>query len=665
MADLVPQEVEDSPLSVAPAEAVDPVPGVAAEAVGEDPADAAPEAIDPQPDDRAAFEARVHAALDRALESPALAGSPRLAAFLRFVVETTLKGRAEEIKGYTIAVEALGRPHSFDPQSDPIVRVEATRLRRALEHFYAAAGADEPLEIVIPKGSYVPLFRERAVAAERTADPAALSEGGPVPGAAGVALPAEASPESAPAEGTAAARGRLSGWLANRPRAVAAGLAAGVLLGLLAMSVPSGLRSAAEPHGSALQAVGLPLVEVLSFDATGPNAPDRGELRAMEVRLRDAFARFDFADVKDGDDRLAAARCRAAPSRSIFTLAALAEGREDGGFSLLLRLSDACDGVIVWSGALEGLYGGARLPESEARVVREISGMLMETHGVVLTRARTQARTMAFAETGSNAPTSAFGCVAEAFAVLGEEDGAEPTAARACFSTLAEQDAGFGLVHAVKAALMLHQLTGDVRADSSRAEAADMLHEAELAVELEPASAYAARTLALVQVFVGEGELAYQSARRALELNPLDYDVAASAGAVFIAAGRVDEGAELIRWARAQGAAATSELNAYLALAAFLRGDRAGAQALIASLELHPSLASRLALALAFKTLDRPGDMREAIHALVRVAPRGADGVRHLVHRMLASQDLADRALTTLEASGLSPQAASDKPPHG
>ena len=75
--------------------------------------------------------------------SEAFRGSPQLVAFLRYVVEATLRGEHDRIKGYTIAVEALGRAEDFDPQSDPIVRVEATRLRRAINRYYArtAAGA--------------------------------------------------------------------------------------------------------------------------------------------------------------------------------------------------------------------------------------------------------------------------------------------------------------------------------------------------------------------------------------------------------------------------------------------------------------------------------------------------------------------------------------------
>jgi hypothetical protein len=92
------------------------------------------------------------------LSSRRFKAAPRLASFLRFVVDATLQGRSAEIKGYTIGVEALGRPISFDPSSDSIVRVEAVRLRAALRRFYLAEGATQAVEISIPVGTYVPKF---------------------------------------------------------------------------------------------------------------------------------------------------------------------------------------------------------------------------------------------------------------------------------------------------------------------------------------------------------------------------------------------------------------------------------------------------------------------------------------------------------------------------
>src|SRR5690349_17349903 len=114
---------------------------------------------------------RVRAQLDRILASAAFAGAERASTFLRFVVLRALSGRAAEIKESVIAVEALGRSPSFDSKSDPIVRVEARRLRDRLDTFYRSEGAGDRILIALPKGGYVPEFSEReepTVAAGRT-----------------------------------------------------------------------------------------------------------------------------------------------------------------------------------------------------------------------------------------------------------------------------------------------------------------------------------------------------------------------------------------------------------------------------------------------------------------------------------------------------------------
>jgi hypothetical protein len=101
----------------------------------------------------------VQQALERILAGAPLRSSPRLASFLRFVVNATLAGEGRRIKGYTIGVEALGRPDDFDPQIDPIVRVEALRLRRGLAQYYSNDGIRDPVVIELPRGRYLPIFR--------------------------------------------------------------------------------------------------------------------------------------------------------------------------------------------------------------------------------------------------------------------------------------------------------------------------------------------------------------------------------------------------------------------------------------------------------------------------------------------------------------------------
>src|SRR5689334_9148547 len=98
----------------------------------------------------------VRVQVQRMTSSEIFSSSPQLASFLLFVVEAVLRGHGERLKGYTIGVEVLRRDVTFDPQIDPIVRVEATRLRRAIGRYYAGPGATDAIQIDLPRGGYVP-----------------------------------------------------------------------------------------------------------------------------------------------------------------------------------------------------------------------------------------------------------------------------------------------------------------------------------------------------------------------------------------------------------------------------------------------------------------------------------------------------------------------------
>lgn len=100
----------------------------------------------------------VRVQLERVLSAPEFVASKKMAAFLRFVVEETLEGRSDRIKQYTIATKVFERDRDFDQQNDPIVRVQAAKVRRSLQRFYFEEGRSDPVRIAIPKGTYVPTF---------------------------------------------------------------------------------------------------------------------------------------------------------------------------------------------------------------------------------------------------------------------------------------------------------------------------------------------------------------------------------------------------------------------------------------------------------------------------------------------------------------------------
>ncbi len=99
-------------------------------------------------------EQAVRKQLERMIATPAFSGAPRLSSLLRYIVRETLAGRGDQLKEYTLGIEALGRPSGFDPRLDSIVRVEASKLRSRLAAYYEAAGADDPILIALPRGSY-------------------------------------------------------------------------------------------------------------------------------------------------------------------------------------------------------------------------------------------------------------------------------------------------------------------------------------------------------------------------------------------------------------------------------------------------------------------------------------------------------------------------------
>jgi len=96
--------------------------------------------------------------LGKILDWPEFQKSRRLRDFLAFVVNNTLEGNADSLKAYTIGLEVFDRPENFDPITDTIVRVNAGKLRRALERYYLGLGRQDRVRISIPKGRYVPVF---------------------------------------------------------------------------------------------------------------------------------------------------------------------------------------------------------------------------------------------------------------------------------------------------------------------------------------------------------------------------------------------------------------------------------------------------------------------------------------------------------------------------
>ncbi|MEW5983624.1 MAG: tetratricopeptide repeat protein [Acidobacteriota bacterium] len=116
-------------------------------------------------------ERRILRQLDHVLASATFQQVDRLKRFLNFVVTETAAGRGDDLKEYVVGVQVFSKDESFDPRTDPVVRVQARRLRARLERYYRDEGQSDEWLIELPKGGYAPQFvrRETLATPKRTA----------------------------------------------------------------------------------------------------------------------------------------------------------------------------------------------------------------------------------------------------------------------------------------------------------------------------------------------------------------------------------------------------------------------------------------------------------------------------------------------------------------
>src|SRR2546425_3567793 len=126
--------------------------------------------------------------IDRLISSHVLHGSESLCKLLRYFADHALNHPGVPLKEYQIATEVFGRPADFDPQSDSTIRVQAGRLRMKLAEYYSSEGADDPLVVELPKGTYVLSFHQRAHLPAREAKPEVAPEAQPKVRRATIAL---------------------------------------------------------------------------------------------------------------------------------------------------------------------------------------------------------------------------------------------------------------------------------------------------------------------------------------------------------------------------------------------------------------------------------------------------------------------------------------------
>ena len=572
--------------------------------------------------DRAPTPDEIRAAIDRMNASDAFIRSPQLGAFLRFVVEATLHGKASRIKAYTIGIEVLRRDTSFDPQLDPIVRVEATRLRRAIERYYATAGTDDPVIIDLPRGSYVPVFRSR----DRARSFGFIG---------------------------AIARGfrRL-----NRPWAVAgvasiAVLAVAISIVLIAGRKPPpkpgviAISKSESPDAAAWASNGMPIVLIEPLRVIGTPQPRDTTAERLSAKISDAFSRFDTINVVPGWVAPAARSTPPAP-RSDYRLSGAVE-YTDGIANAWFTLTDSAEGNVVWSRNFEKVTSPKDRAVTEDSIVIALTNSLLQSYGVI--RSRDRAKQLA-----SNVGDPRYRCVLEAADAIRTADRHTYDLARDCLEQLTAADPSFAVGFTFLALIYNRefQLGYDLRpGDEPPLERA--LRAVRHSINLHPESSRGYLALMVIQFNRRDIEAAKVAGEKCLALNKYDMLALGEYGGRLILTGNVERGMQMLRDAGAHGAVRPSWHYIYLSIGSYVSGDTANAAEYAGQIADDNVALGQVAVALAAKAAGESERMQKAVDRLLAIQPRWRDDPRGELARLIVDPAIVDRLARDLAAAGL------------
>lgn len=504
--------------------------------------------------------ADIRAGLARILASDAFRAAPQLSAFLAFIVERAVAGRGAELKGYTIAVEAFGRSTDFDPQSDPIVRVEAGRLRRALAQYYAGDGIADPVRITIPVGAYVPAFERVEVVPARQSS--SLQPSGEAP--AGQLQ--QATSLGSPPEDEGLERRRARRW------PLVAGLA--LCAALLALVAWHGGIVGREP-GAVVATDQLPAAPSLASSSPAAAVSMRGvqtetlllavtvqDLRANPALSDDArrFATFLVDALSRFDDLLTVkvpSPGQAVPGGADYVFELMAQP-VPGGTEGFGRLRSVRDGRIVWS-----VSSGRPINADQSDlpdIARRLATRLAEPFGIIHADVR---------QYGAPEPMR---CVYEAIDVRRTMVTEAHLSARRCLEDLVARDPTFYPAWAQLAVLYTFEHSFGFNPLPEPLERA--LTAALTAVRLAPSSARAQQSLMAALFKRGAIDEAIKAGLVSLARNPYDPDIMATLGARYIQMNRPAEGLPLLEKAIALSAGRPPSYDFFALLGAHLLGAR-------------------------------------------------------------------------------------------
>jgi len=579
-------------------------------------------------------QAGVNRALVRLLDWPEIARSPLLARFLSYIVERQLAGEGQNIKAYSIAVDVFGRSPDFDPQADPIVRVQARRLRSLLDEYYRGPGADDEIQIQLPIGRYVPHFVSReppaaAARAEVASSPAAPEE--------------EEAQFEAP---TKAARGHVTvSWF------VLVVLSLGVVALVYALST-MGQRQ--EREAALAAPFDLPAVRVMEFQNLVEDPTITPTLSALAVELVTDFGPMLTVDAFLGGR---AGGDGAVERQADYMLSGVIRARpaDMGRFEVSAVLTDLSSNSIVWNWS--SLIGPEQL-KSRGGIETLAQDVVLNLGGV---RGPLHAQARDFVRRTDLAGRENFYLCGVLFVLYRTT----PTVGlaervRKCAEGLPEDAQRSGNVIAGLASLLAEGHGGDVGAVLLREDRLAMADERMAqALAADPTSSFVWEQRARLDEEMGQHEMAEAAYGTARQINPANIDAIASHARHLALIGRLDTA--IVAAQRAIQAVPQTQIPDWYycapALAALDRGDLRNARTYAERCaRVDTELGAVLALLVAVEQ-DEAAAMDRQLSRVLEVPSFRRNGIMSRMAERATDDDLLGRMEAGLSSAGV-PEAA-------
>jgi TolB-like protein/cytochrome c-type biogenesis protein CcmH/NrfG len=538
-------------------------------------------------------DAEIRAQLERILASDEFNVPNRVRQFLSYIVEQTLTGRSDRIKAYSVAVEVFGRDENSDIHNDPVVRIEAGRLRRGLERYYLLAGKSDPVLIEVPKGSYVPHFRWRS-------SPSDLWD----------KVSAQPSAQTAPLQ-----RGK---WRARRPWLVAAALglvACAVLTPLALQNLPSEtspVQSRDVPEGPSL--VVRPFLN-LSTD-TDATLYAAGITEEVLVQL----ARFKELTVFGRETTQAVPSSASAPEIH-FQLGSryILEGSvrvAAGRVRVTSRVLFAETGAVLWSQSYDADLRVSDIVDVETDIASKVATAVAQPYGIIFGVQPKQ-------KTG-HPPDSleAYQCALQFYQYRSILNGTEHASTRDCLEQTVKRYPNHATAWAMLSYLYLDEDRFNLNRRSGSPGPIERARDAaEHAVRLDGQNVRALQALMTVLFFNQEPREALRIGEQAYALNPNDTELLGELGSRVAQAGDWKRGSELLEQALARNPGNSSYYLGMLAQAAYMQHDNERAVALIRRADLKRFSIYHVVAAIIFASAGFEAEAAESRAQFLRMRP--------------------------------------------